>query len=85
SILLDGKMPIGDLVELLGFEPEGASDVETTAGLVLKLLDRIPSVGDATSIKKELMDETVEAEFEVIKMDNLRVDTVLLVIDRLPK
>lgn len=85
SILLDGKMPIGDLVELLGFEPAGASDVETTAGLVLKLLDRIPTVGDSTSITKELVDETVEAEFEVIKMDNLRVDTVLLVIDRLPK
>lgn len=85
SFKLDGRMPIADLVELLGFEPKGSSEVETVAGLVLKLMDRIPNEGDSVSITKEMADEVIETEFEVLKMDNLRIDTILLTIDRLPK
>ena len=85
SFKLDGRMPIADLVELLGFEPKGSSEVETVAGLVLKLMDRIPNEGDSVSITKEMAEEVIETEFEVLKMDNLRIDTILLTIDRLPK
>ena len=39
---INGTLAIDDLVELLGFEPEAANDVETAGGLLLSLFDRIP-------------------------------------------
>lgn len=85
TLEIDGKAPIFELEEILGFEPEGASDVETVAGLVLKLFDRIPKVGDETSLTHETMTEVAHVTFRVEKMDSLRVDKLVLVIDRQAK
>ena len=72
SWLLDARLPVHELVELLGVSPEveaALPDVSTVAGLVISILGRIPK-------------ETEFADWhgwrlEVVDMDGMRVDQVL--------
>lgn len=82
---IDGRAPISELEDILGFEPKGAEDVETVAGLALKLFDRIPREGDETSFTHESLTEVCNVCFRVEKMDNLRVDKLVLTVDRSQK
>ena len=68
--LIDGSMPIGEVVELLGFAPEEATKCETAGGLLLALFDRIPDEGDEV--------DSGPAHFTVEEMDNLRVGKIRL-------
>ena len=75
--LVDGSMPIDEVVELLGFEPAEASECETAGGLVLALLDRIPEEGDEVDAAGP---DGESAHFAVVEMDNLRVEKVRVVV-----
>ena len=75
---INGTLAIDDLVELLGFEPEDASDVETAGGLLLSLFDRIPDEGDVAVLE----DKGTKVTFTVLAMDRLRIDRILVVIER---
>ena len=74
--LVDGSMPIDEVVELLGFEPPEAAECETAGGLLLALFDRIPEEGDMIDVEPE--GEGRPARFTVLDMDNLRIDKVRL-------
>ena len=85
--LIDGSMPIGDVVELIGFEPPEASECETAGGLLLALFDRIPSEGDTVAVALEGGGEgedvkPLQATFTVVDMDNLRIDKIRVRIER---
>lgn len=75
--MIDGSLPIDEVVELMGFSPEEADECETAGGLVLALLDRIPEVGDSIEVA-DSEDESRKAKFTVEEMDNLRVEKVRL-------
>ena len=77
TFLIDGSLPIDETVELIGFEPQEASECETAGGLVLSLLDRIPNEGDTASVTSE---DGTQAEFTVVDMDNLRIDKIQIKI-----
>jgi putative hemolysin len=71
SWLVDGGMSIDDFSERFGIKPDGESrDYSTIAGLVLSLMERIPSVGDSTSWRG--------FSIEVVDMDGLRIDRLLV-------
>ncbi|MBX9788374.1 MAG: hemolysin family protein [Pirellulales bacterium] len=73
SWLVDGRVPIDDLIEVLGLKtPEAAvpRNVTTVAGLVLDQLGRIPSVGDRT--------DWDAVHLEVVDMDGQRIDRLLV-------
>lgn len=78
SYLIDGSLPIDEVCDLLGFEPEESDECETAGGLLLSLFDRIPKTGDTVDIEKE----GVKATFAVVGMDRRRIDKIRLVIDR---
>ncbi len=78
SYLLEGTLPIDDLVELIGFEPEEADECETAAGLLLALFDRIPQVGDTVSLEHDAR----SVNFSVVMMDRLRIDKIRLFIEQ---
>ncbi len=63
---------------LLGFEPEAANDVETAGGLLLSLFDRIPKEGDVAVLENR----GTKVTFTVLAMDRLRIDRILVVIDK---
>lgn len=73
SWLLDGALPIDqfkelfDLKQLRGVEPR---DFQTLAGLILRVLGRIPVSGDRFDWN--------ELRFEIMDMDRHRVDKVLV-------
>ena len=77
--LVDGSMPIDDMVELIGFTPEEATECETAAGLLLALFDRIPDEGDTVTVS-DGEEEPRTAKFTVVDMDNLRIDKIRVVI-----
>ena len=81
SYLVDGSMPIDDVEELIGFEPEEASECETTGGLLLSLFDRIPAEGDSVTVEH---DER-KATFTVVDMDRHRIDKVRVVLESEPE
>jgi putative hemolysin len=69
SWLLAGSMPADEMAELLGIRLPADREYETVAGFVIDLLAHLPQTG-----------ERVEAfgwRFEVIDLDNRRVDKVL--------
>ena len=78
--LIDGSLPIGEVVELIGFTPDEAAECETAGGLLLALFDRIPREGDTVSVTggdvegEEGGEKTVK--FTVVDMDNLRIDKI---------
>lgn len=78
SYLIDGSLPIGELEELMGFEPEEASECETAGGLLLTLFDRIPEEGDTVSVS----DDEATVTFSVVDMDRHRIDKISMVIER---
>ena len=84
DFLVDGSMPIDDVVKLIGFEPKEAGECETAGGLLLALFDRIPNEGDQIEIHPEddpaSEEEPKSAHFTVVDMDNLRIDKIRIVI-----
>ena len=79
--LIDGSMPIDEVVELLGFAPAEADECETAGGLLLALFDRIPDEGDevdaVATVPEGADDATAEparAHFTVVEMGNLRIE-----------
>jgi putative hemolysin len=77
SWLIDGKVPIDDLKEVLGvseFPEEDTGSYQTLGGLVMLQVGRVPVTGDSF--------ETAGHHFEVVDMDGKRVDRVL--VSRLP-
>ncbi len=80
NYLIEGSLPITDVVELIGFVPPEASECETAGGLLLALFDRIPDAGDAISVESE--DCRIHATFTVKEMDNLRIDKIEVELQR---
>lgn len=73
SYLIDGALPIEDLVDLLegvDFPSPEQRDFNTLAGLVMHQLGRVPRVGEAL-IWQEL-------RIEVVDLDGARIDKLLL-------
>jgi len=67
SFLVDGLMPLDELMEKLSLTSVPASGTyHTAAGLVLALLRRVPQIGDAIVFSGW--------RFEVLAMDGRRVD-----------
>ena len=81
SLLIDGLMPIDDLVEVIGFEPEEAAECDTAGGLLMSLFDRIPAEGDTTSIERTTVHGSTKATFTVVDMDNHRIDKIRMVLE----
>ena len=81
SYLVDGAMAIDEVEELIGFEPEEASECETTGGLLLSLFDRIPEEGDSVTIE----DGDDRATFTVVDMDRHRIDKIRVVLEHAPE
>lgn len=79
-MMVDGGMAIGDFEDLIGFEPEDAQDCETLGGLIMDVLDRIPSEGDSLTLEGR----EVTARLQVTKMDRHRIDKVKLTLVRKP-
>jgi magnesium and cobalt exporter, CNNM family len=78
SWLLDGMIPIPELKDRLGFNAapdEELGRYNTLSGMLMLLLGRVPSVGDAADWQGW--------RFEVVDMDNHRIDKVLAA--RLPE
>jgi putative hemolysin len=72
SWALDGLMPIGEAIELLGIggvPPAERAAVDTLGGLAMAELGRVPAVGDRFTWRG--------VRFEVIDMDGRRVDKLL--------
>lgn len=73
SWLLDGLLPVVDLLELVGWEelpPLGKGHYHTVGGLMMAALEEVPTEG-ASFVCQGF-------RFEVVDMDGLRVDKVLL-------
>lgn len=71
SWLIDGMMPIDEVETIIGLrDMRGDGDYHTLAGFVVDKLRRIPSAGDRFAWE--------DARFEVVDMDNRRVDKVLI-------
>ena len=51
SYLIDGSLPIDEVGELIGFEPEESEECETAGGLLLNVFDRIPDEGDTATLE----------------------------------
>ena len=52
--------------------------METAGGLLLSLFDRIPKEGDVAVLE----DRGTKVTFTVLAMDRLRIDRILVVIDK---
>lgn len=76
TFVIDGSMPINELEEIIGFEAEGIDQVETVGGLLLMLMDKIPSEGDSVEIDNTTVKKEIRVIFTVIEMDKLRVDKI---------
>ena len=57
-------------------------DVETAAGLLLMLLDKIPDEGDSITIEDVDGISQAKATFTVVSMDRLRVDKIAVEVAR---
>ena len=77
SYLVDGSLPIDEVGELIGFEPEESEECETAGGLLLTLFDRIPDEGDTVAV--EHGDD--KASFTVVGMDRHRIDKIRVVVE----
>ena len=81
NYLIDGSMPIDEVVELIGFEPEEANECETAGGLLLALFDRIPEEGDEIEARLDVDEgDAPHAHFTVAQMDKLRIDKIRVVV-----
>ena len=77
SYLIDGSLPIDEVSELIGFEPEEAEECETAGGLLLNVFDRIPAEGDTATLENG----ADEASFTVVDMDRHRIDKIRVVVE----
>ena len=82
--VIDGSMSIAEVEELIGFAPPGMGDVETAAGLILMLLDKIPNEGDGITIEDSEGVSKTKATFTVVAMDRLRVDKIAVDLQQVP-
>ena len=73
-----GSLAIGEVEELIGFEPEEAAECETAGGLLLSLFDRIPDTGDTVVLENR----GVKVTFRVVDMDRLRIDKISVAIEK---
>jgi len=78
SLLIDGSLPVGELEEIIGFEPEESDECETAGGLLLVLFDRIPKAGDMVTLDHA----KAHVVFTVMDMDRLRIDKIRVEIER---
>ncbi len=78
SLLIDGSLPVGELEEIIGFEPEESDECETAGGLLLVLFDRIPKAGDMVPLDHG----KTHVVFTVMDMDRLRIDKIRVEIER---
>ena len=81
TMMIDGGMAVGDFEELIGFTPEDAEDCETLGGLIMDVLDRIPSEGESLTLEGK----EATAKLTVVRMDRHRIDRVKLVLTPKPK
>ena len=72
SLLIDGSLPVGEIEDLIGFEPEEVEECETAGGLLLALFDRIPKAGDTVTVEHH----KATATFTVMDMDRHRIDKI---------
>jgi putative hemolysin len=73
TFLVDAQIPFYDFLshfQRTDWMNEGEHDFDTLAGFILHQLERIPKTGDKLSWK--------EFEFEIVDMDNQRIDKVLV-------
>lgn len=72
SMLLDGMLFIDEFLELTGIEIEieERARVQTLAGFVIQYLGAIPNTGDTF--------EVFDYKFEIMDMDNNRIDKILV-------
>lgn len=66
---IEGSLSIAELIEIMGFEPKEASECETAAGLVMAVLDRIPSEGDTIALEGK----GASVDIKVTEMEGHRV------------
>ncbi|MCI8469713.1 MAG: CBS domain-containing protein, partial [Eggerthellaceae bacterium] len=78
TFLIDGSLAIGDVEELIGFEPEEATECETAGGLLLSLFDRIPAEGDTVVLEGR----GAKVTFRVVDMDRLRIDKIAVAVEK---
>lgn len=74
SLLIDGLLPLAELLQVLGTRPSPAFDpaaYHTVGGLVVHHLGSLPAVGEAVNIEGW--------RFEVVDMDGRRIDKVLAI------
>ena len=83
--MVDGLLPIDELVEILGFEPDEANECETAAGLLLALFDRIPEEADTVVAEGSHADGITRATFTVLDMDRLRIDKIQVRLEQIEK
>ena len=76
SWLVAGWMAADEFCDRTGIPQDVAGDYETVAGLVLNLLKRMPTLGDHA--------ETQGLRFEVIDLDDRRIDKVLVSRVKMP-
>ena len=77
SYLIDGSLPIDEVGELIGFEPEESEECETAGGLLLNVFDRIPAEGDTATLE----DGADKASFTVVDMDRHRIDKIRVIVE----
>ena len=78
SFLIDGSLPVAELIELMGFEPDKADECETAAGLLLNIFDKIPSEGENVSVEEK----NIKVTFTVLAMDRRRIDRIGVKIEK---
>lgn len=76
--VIGGSLPVDDLQEIIGFEPDQTADSETTGGLMFNLFGQIPETGDEATIEHS----GIEVRFIIENMDAHRVDTIDVKITR---
>ena len=77
--LIDGSLPVSDVIDMIGFEPEKADECETAAGLLLNIFDMIPEVGDEATIEHK----NTKVTFKFISKDRHRIDKIRMNIEHL--
>lgn len=85
TLIIDGSMPIDELIDLIGFEPEKADRVETAGGLLLMIMDRIPNEGDTCKIDHDTKTKDTSISFTIVGMDRFRIDKIALEITVIDK
>ncbi len=78
SFLIDGSLPVSELTELMGFEPDKVEECETAAGLLLNIFDKIPAEGENISVE----DKNIKVTFTVLSMDRHRIDRIGVKIEK---